>query len=314
MNDADAWRPAGNPAIWRERARLLDVVRGFFRSRDVLEVETPALARTTVTDPAIDSLEVSIDGQPWYLQTSPEYHMKRLLAAGAPSIYRLGPVFRAEESGARHNPEFTMLEWYRLGFSADELMREVAALVDLLIGGADYQRITYEKLLAGLGVTADAGDEALRAGLGAVMEIGANVDRCGLLDLAFAAALDALAPGRYFVVDYPADQAALAATRTGGDGREVAERFELVIDGLEIANGYLELTEAAVLAGRMAADRRIREGDGRINPAADDRLLAAMDSGLPDCAGVAVGFDRLVMLATGASRIEEVMTFPFDRA
>jgi lysyl-tRNA synthetase class 2 len=311
--DAD-WRPSGNSATWKERARLLRLVREFFHARDVLEVETPVLARTTVTDPAIDSLEVAINGRSWFLQTSPEYHMKRLVAAGSPSIYRLGPVFRAEESGQQHNPEFTMIEWYRLGFSAEELMAEVAELVDLLVGADEYQRVAYDALLVDrLGVTADAGAGALRAALARFMEVSAQVDRRDLLDLAFATALESQ-PGRCFISDYPADQAALAKTRIDEDGRTVAERFELVIDGLEIANGYEELTDAEVLAQRMDADRRLREAEDRAAPAPDDRLLAAMRAGLPQCAGVAVGFDRLVMLATGAARIDQVLTFPFDRA
>ena len=140
------------------------------------------------------------------------------------------------------------------------------------------------------------------------------VDRRDLLDLVFAGALNSLGAGRYFVVDYPADQAALARTRVDDEGREVAERFELVVDGVEIANGYQELTDASVMATRMASDQLVREADGRPSPAPDQRLLAAMTDGLPDCAGVAVGFDRLVMRAIGAGRIDEVMTFPFDRA
>jgi lysyl-tRNA synthetase class 2 len=314
VKKSDTWHPSGNLATWKERARLLRQVREFFHARGVLEVETPVLARTTVTDPAIDSLEVAIDGHRRYLQTSPEYHMKRLLAAGAPSIYRLGPVFRADESGRQHNPEFTMIEWYRLGFSAEELMAEVADLVDLLIGADEYRRVAYDGLLVDrLGVSADAGVGALRAAVAAFMELPGEVERRDLLDLAFATALSNQ-PGRCFINDYPADQAALAATRIDEVGREVAERFELVIDGLEIANGYHELTDAEIMAQRMDADRRHRKADGRGAPAPDDRLLAAMRAGLPHCAGVAVGFDRLVMLATGATRIDQVLTFPFDRA
>ena len=200
----------------RLRAQALEAIRGFFAARDVVEVQTPVLAPATVTDPDVESIAVPGYG---FLQTSPEYQMKRLLSAGAPSIYQLGPVFRHEERGRLHNPEFTMLEWYRLGFDDQQLMQEVAELVAQVLGPDAVQTVTYQQLV---------GDVSGRG----------DVQR-GELDLRFAEACEKLQPGRFFVVDYPADQAALARLRP--DNPSVAARFELVIDGIEIANGYWEL-------------------------------------------------------------------------
>jgi elongation factor P--(R)-beta-lysine ligase len=275
---------------------LLREVRQFFHERGVLEVQTGVLGAATVTEPAVESIEVPGAG---YLQTSPEYQMKRLLAAGAPSIYQLGPVFRAGESGRRHNPEFVMLEWYRLGFSDSDLMAEVAALVDLALGPAPFQTLTYSQ------VVARAPENTLQQAVGALSPREA-------LDLQFSEGLDALGNGRFFICDYPADQAALARLRPGNAA--VAARFELVIDGLEVANGYWELGDAALLEQRFHADLASRRARGQHEPPLDRRFLAAMAAGLPACSGVALGFDRLLMLRLGASNIAEVIAFPIDRA
>jgi elongation factor P--(R)-beta-lysine ligase len=268
-------------------------VREFFRERGVLEVQTGVLGACTVTEPAVESIPVPGVG---YLQTSPEYQMKRLLAAGAPSIFQLGPVFRAGESGRRHNPEFIMLEWYRLGFDDADLMREVADLVDLVLGTAPWRTVPYGDVVA------------LAAGEPAV---GALSPR-EALDLRFSQGLDALGRGRYFITDYPADQAALARLRPGNPA--VAARFELVVDGLEIANGYWELGDATALERRFEEDLVVRRTRGQVEPPVDGRLLAAMEAGLPACSGVALGFDRLLMLRLGAASLREVMAFPLDRA
>ncbi len=267
---------------------MLAQIRAFFAEREVIEVQTPTLGRTSVTEPQIESLRTR-DGA--FLQTSPEHYMKRLLAAGAPSIYQLGPVYRAGESGRLHQEEFTMLEWYRIGFDDQALMTEVAALIDGLLGPAPYERMTYESL------------------------VGTVHGEPAELDLAYAEAVEALGPVRCFVTDYPASQAALARVR--GDGADSrgdnadsrAARFELIIDRVEIANGYHELTDAAELGARMAKDNQRRREAGREVMAPDERLLAAMRAGLPDCAGVAIGIDRLVMLAVGASSLAEVVPF-----
>lgn len=269
----------------RLRAQALEAIRGFFAARDVVEVQTPVLAPATVTDPDVESIAVPGYG---FLQTSPEYQMKRLLSAGAPSIYQLGPVFRHEERGRLHNPEFTMLEWYRLGYDDQQLMQEVAELVALVLGPDAVQTVTYQQLV---------GDISGRG----------DVQRSEL-DLRFAEACEKLQPGRFFVVDYPADQAALARLRP--DNPSVAARFELVIDGIEIANGYWELLDPTEHERRFAADRARRKALGRTDVEPDQPFLTALRRGLPNCAGVALGVDRLLMLAQNADRLDEVLQRP----
>jgi lysyl-tRNA synthetase class 2 len=315
----DDWRPTCSIETLVERARTLAAIREFFARRGVLEVDTPVLSRTTVTDPAIESLSLQGGADRHYLQTSPEYQMKRLLAAGAPSIVRIGPVFRAEESGRLHNPEFTMIEWYRLGFDLARLMDEVEALVDLVLGTANYRRISYRQLLReGAGVDSpDDSDSDLMDALirrGVELSPNADVDRRDVLDLLVTHAIDAIGRGRVFITNYPPDQAALARVVPDADGHATAARFELIVDGIEIANGYDELADAAVLERRMADDRAIRKRAGRDQPEPDRRLLAAMRHGLPTCSGVALGFDRLMMLRLGVDRLDAAMPFSFARA
>jgi lysyl-tRNA synthetase class 2 len=315
---AEDWRPTASIDVLIARADTLKSIRAYFERQGVLEVDTPVLSRTTVTDPAIESLR--LDGtEGRYLQTSPEYQMKRLLAAGAPSIVRIGPVFRGEESGRVHSPEFTMIEWYRRGFDLDALMADVERVVDLVLGRATYRRISYGQLLReGVGVDpfrADEGD--LRRALvrhGIELSAAADVDARGLLDLLVTHAIESAGPGRQFVIDYPADQAALARISTDAAGNAVAARFELMIDGVEIANGYDELVDAHALRQRMNEDRAIRARDGRHAPDVDERLLEAMHHGLPACAGVALGFDRLLMLKLGVDSIDAVLPFSHARA
>ena len=274
------WRPLASIEHLKQRAELLAQARAFLAARDVIEVQIPALAKDSITEPDVQSIEVPGYG---YLQTSPEYQMKRLLAAGMPSCYQLGPAFRHGEQGMLHNPEFTMLEWYRLGFDHNQLMYEVADLVDVLLGPKPYQRLTYEDVVGkSKGRRRDA------------------------LDLAFAKACERLTPGRFFITDYPADQAALA--RINPDG-QTAARFELVIDGIEIANGYWELLNADEHRQRFKTDSEIRQQRGLPAMALDEAFLAALEHGLPECAGVALGFDRLVMLGVGAKALSHVTAF-----
>ena len=271
------WRLSARIEHLKQRAELLAQARAFFAERNVIEVQTPVLAKHTVTEPDVQSIEVPGYG---YLQTSPEYQMKRLLAAGMPSCYQLGPAFRHGEQGRLHNPEFSMLEWYRLGFDHNQLMYEVADMVDALLGPKPYQRLTYEDVVGkSEGRTRDA------------------------LDLAFADACERLTPGRFFITDYPADQAALA--RINPDG-QTAARFELVIDGVEIANGYWELLDVEEHRQRFKTDGEIRQQRGLPAMAVDEAFIAALQHGLPACAGVAMGFDRLVMLGIGAKALSDV--------
>ncbi len=315
----DDWRPSCSIEVLTERSRALSAIRAFFADAGVLEIDTPVLSHTTVTEPAIESLSLRDGPQRYYLQTSPEYQMKRLMAAGAPSIVRIGPVFRAEESGRLHNPEFTMIEWYRIGFELTQLIAEVEALVNRVLGVADYDYLTYGQLLhKGARVDASSASDAELADaltrIGVELSPGIQLQRRAMLDLLVSNAIDAIGAGRVFITDYPADQAALARIETDIEGRRVAKRFELIIDGIEIANGYDELLDADALATRMDLDRTARARAGRDQPAADVRLLAAMRQGLPACAGVALGFDRLMMLKLGIDTIDAVMPFGITRA
>ena len=279
-----------------------------------MEVETPALGASTVTDPSIDSLDArSRTGRAWYLQTSPEFAMKRLLAAGIGSIFQITRAFRDGECGRHHNPEFSILEWYRVGFDHHRLMDDVDALLDRILGPRPSARMTFRKAfllhlaldpftatLAELHDACESGGFASRA---------AAATREDCLDYLLASAVQpALGPGRVYLVDFPTSQAALARIRTGSP--DVAERFELYIDGIEVANGYHELRDATELIRRMRRDIEIRRKTGRPAPAVDERLLAAHEAGLPACAGVAAGFDRLVMLAGRYRTLGEVLAFP----
>ena len=274
------WRPSASIEHLQQRAKLLAQTRDFFAQRHVIEVQTPVLAKHSVTEPDVQSIHVPGYG---YLQTSPEYQIKRLLAADMPSCYQLGPAFRHGEQGRLHNPEFTMLEWYRLGFDHRQLMYEVADLVDALLGPKPYQRLTYTDLVGNI-------DARPREAL----------------DLAFAEACERLSPGRFFITDYPADQAALA--RINPDGKTAA-RFELVIDGVEVANGYWELLDPGEHRQRFTAENETRQQRELPAMAIDEAFLGALTHGMPECAGVAMGFDRLVMLAVGARDLSAVLAF-----
>ena len=273
------WQPTATISTLKARATILTQIREFFSARDVLEVQTPLLGTHTVTDPDVEGIVVPGYG---FLQTSPGYFMKRLLAAGVPSCYQLASAFRHEEQGRLHNAEFTMLEWYRLDFDADQLMREVADLCNLVIGRGDYETVTYASLVGDLTAPRDQ------------------------LDLRFSERCADLT-GRVFIIDYPADQAALA--RLHPDRPDYSARFELVIDGVEVANGYWELVDPAEHRQRFTSDLEVRQLRGKMIHELDEPFLSALEHGLPDCAGVALGVDRLVMRALGLERIEEVLTF-----
>ncbi len=312
-----SWKPAAGLAALRRRAEVLARIRAFFAARDVLEVETPVLAAAGGTDVHLAPLHTHLaDGCRLYLQTSPEFAMKRLLAAGSGPIYQLGRAFRDGEAGRRHNPEFTMLEWYRPGWDHHALMGEVDALLAEVLDTPPGERLTYREAFrrhAGLDpfTVTDAELRTRAAGLGLEAE---DVDRDGCLSLLLGAVVEPrLGRGRpTFVHDFPASQAALARIRAGDP--PLAERFEAYVEGVELANGYHELTDPAEQRRRFEADLAERRRRGLPALPVDERLLAALEHGLPDCAGVALGVDRLVMLACGASCLAEVMAFPVDRA
>ena len=312
------WRPTAPIAALRRRAEILSSIRAFFAARGVLEVETPLLSAATVTDVHLHSLAATTaDGGRRYLQTSPEFHMKRLLAAGSGPIFQLGRAVRDGESGRRHNLEFTMLEWYRPGFDHHRLMNEVDELLGAILGTPHAERLTYRgAFLRHAGVDPFAAPiEELRSAVlrSGVADPGLD-DRDGLLSLLVGAVVEPrLGRGRpSFLYDYPASQAALARIRPGDP--PVAERFEVYVDGVELANGFHELADAAEQRARFEADLADRRRSGLEEPPVDERLLAALAAGLPDCAGVALGVDRLVMIALGAADIAEVIAFPADRA
>lgn len=326
MTAGGDWRPTASLDTLVTRARLLATTRAFFAKRGVLEVETPGIVSVPVSDPQLRNVEVRLDGgaRTAWLHTSPEYHMKRLLAAGAPDIYQLGKVWRDGETGRWHQPEFTLLEWYRHGFDLDGLAAETTALLTELAvaGGAPRpatSRIPYRDLLHNT-----LGADPLRADVGTLREramavLGARLapglatalgdDRQGWLDLLVSHVVAPALAGRGLVVvtGYPADQALMAKLDPADPA--LAQRFEVYWDGLELANGYVELTDAAEQARRFAADAARRAALDLPAAATDRRLLAALASGLPDCAGVAVGFDRAVLAVTGAGSLLDVVGF-----
>jgi len=322
MSEAADWRPTATLAVLRRRAECLALTREFFRARGVLEVETPALVNAPVSDVNLGSVRVDVPGhdRPLWLHTSPEYAMKRLLAAGTGDIYQVCHVYRGAERGRQHNPEFTMLEWYRLGFSLEDLMNEVAALVRGLMGDAQLpvEFVSYVDALRRHADLDPFGELApLRAAardLGLGERHAASAGRDELLDLIVGARVGPAlgATALTFLHRYPASQAALA--RLDPVDARVALRFELYHRGVELANGYHELASGAEQRQRFAGDLRQRSMRGLPAAALDGHLLAALDAGLPDCAGVALGFDRVLMLATGATNIDEVLAFPVERA
>jgi lysyl-tRNA synthetase class 2 len=316
------WAPTASLETLRLRARLLAGVRAHFAATGALEIETPVMVRAGVTDVHLESLEVRrADGaQAGFLHTSPEYSMKRLLAAGAPDIYQIARVFREGERGRRHNPEFTMIEWYRLGIDHHALMDEVEQLLRSLIGPrrpvGTTRRITYaDAFLESLDL--DPLTAPTSRLLAQIRSRGADVpesvvgEHDALLDLAMATLVAPAFPADRitFVHDFPASQAALARVRG-----PVASRFEAFWGELELANGFHELGCADEQARRFESDRAERARRGQPDRAPDQRFLAALGAGLPSSAGVALGFDRVVMVASRASAIDDVIAFPVERA
>jgi len=318
------WRPSAALATLQLRAQLLAAARDFFTQRRVLEVDTPALVRHAVTDLHIHCAQVQLPGHraPLYLHTSPEYAMKRLLAAGSGDIYQIAHVFRGDERGRQHNAEFTLIEWYRCGYSMHELMQEVARLAARLLGlppDAPFEAQSYQQAFQ-LQLDCDpltASDAALRTlAIDAHLEqrLAEDCSRDELLDWLMGSVVGPrLGADRLcFVHSYPASQAALA--RLDADDARVARRFELYYHGLELANGFEELADAAEQRARFEADRELRRRRGLPVPDIDLALLAALAAGLPPVSGVALGFDRLLMLRSGASDIGEVLAFALERA
>jgi len=311
------WRPTASTARLKARARLLQDIRGFFVERDVLEVETPLISKAGNTDPEIQSIRTDTGD---YLRTSPEFPLKRLLAAGSGDIFELGRVFRAGESGRYHNPEFTMLEWYRTGFGYHQLMDEVAELVRSC-GHGEFdqwpeQRLSYRQLFLDYldldPFTAASQELSAVAKKHNITDI--ELERKQWLDLLISLVIQPALPEESltFIYDFPADQAALARIRPGSPPK--AERFELYLGRTELANGYQELTDSDEQRLRFDTENAQREKRGEAKCETDHHLIAALEHGLPECAGVALGVDRLLMSLCDAETISDVTAFPFSRA
>lgn len=323
-----SWQPTCSPENWKKRQQLMQKVRAFFMARAVLEVETPVLSGACGTDPHLDYFETSLfvdvpgcreNALPRYLMTSPEFHMKRLLAAGFGDCFQIARAFRNGENGSRHNCEFSMVEWYRVGWTLPQLLEEVEALVFAILGRpVRAQRTPWReafRIYAGVdAMRAERSDwEAccVRHGL-ALPAHAASWNRSDWWDYVMVGVIEP-ALGRHgaeFLTDYPASQAALAELWTDEQGNRWAHRFELYVEGVELCNGYQELTAGHEQAQRFADDLQLRERMEKRQPKIDQNFLAALDAGLPSCSGVALGLDRLFMLALGKTEIAEVILFP----
>lgn len=310
-----SWRPSASIPDLKKRAALTAQARAFFAARDVYEVQTPLLATAGNPDPHIDSVPVDLSAGGYaetdgYLNTSPEFCMKRLLAAGSGDIYQLCPAFRAGEAGRWHNPEFTILEWYRLGFSMRQLMDEVAELVHALAAeNLPLRAITWDEAWSSAGLD-DTSIAALNGALAAAqIDVPNNLSLAELQDLAFSLLIQPTLGegGLCFVYHYPAEQASLA--RLDADNPKVAERFELFWQGVELANGFVELVNAGEQRQRFEQNNVDRTQSGKAPVVIDEAFLTALENGLPNCAGVAVGFDRLLALLLKQDRLSGALSF-----
>ena len=322
--DADSgdWRPTAGPDIARLRAAMLDRARQFFKAQSVLEVDTPALSGAAVSDPHIESVSVSLaldQTRPFYLHTSPEFCMKRLLCAAFPDIYQVCKVFRDGEAGRTHQPEFTMVEWYRLGFNLEQIIRDTidfiaAVLHDETLSDSAISLSYQEAFLEFAGcepLTADVATLSGLAGADADLRLSVGDDRDAWLDLLLdLEVVPRFAPDRLTVLrHYPISQAALA--RPCPMNNKLADRFEIFLGPCELANGYVELTDPAEQLRRFASDQLARKSNGQEQRPVDNAFVAAMQTGLPACAGVAAGFDRMLMIHAGTDDIRKVQTFAF---
>ena len=311
------WTPSASLDTLRQRAEILARIRAWFNAQGYLEVETPIMARFGVSDVYLSNMSAEFRGESYYLQTSPEYHMKRLLAAGSGAIFQLARVFRDDELGRWHNPEFTLLEWYRLGVSHHELMDEMDALLQLIMKSPPMIRKTYQQAFL---ETCDI--DPFNTSIMALKACVANWDLANVLPD------DEVDPDQYLfllmshvvepalgkftapvaVYDFPISQASLAQTHNG-----FAERFEVYFRGVELANGFHELTDAAVQRERFNQDNHLRHAKGIPTSLPDEYLLSALEHGLPACSGVALGIDRLIALALDKPSISNALAFDFSR-
>lgn len=313
------FKPTCTRENWIKRQTLMNKVRQFFVSRDALEVETPTLSNAGGTDPQLDYFQVGVEGEPpRFMMTSPEFHMKRLLAAGFGDIFQITKSFRKDEFGSHHNNEFSMVEWYRVGWPQEKLMDEVEGLVSEILGKPIHARRTrwVDAFRNYAGVDPFCEDLNCFADACAKRNIPtpdvSSMSREDWWDYLMVFIIEpALASnGPEFILDYPPSQAALAQTYKDNDGFIWAKRFELFVDQVELCNGYTELTDAAEQRRRFAADLEIRKTMGKPLPPIDEHFLAGLESGMPACSGVALGLDRLFMLAMNQPEIGDVILFP----
>lgn len=317
-----AWQPTATIEAIARRAELYADIRAYFSAQNVLEVEVPVLGDYGVTDVHIDNPEGTVGGRKVYLQSSPEYFLKRLLAAYGRAVYSLGKAFREGESGARHHREFTMLEWYRPAWDEHQLMDDVAGLMSAigfetdtpgtLISATEPQRLSYrDAFFTATGLDPHRAADAELRELAAQLGLSSGSDfRSTCLDFIFSFKVEPNLPmGLVFIYDYPAAQAALAKLSEDRHGNPVARRFEAFLNRMEVANGYWELCDADEQRQRFEADNQARIALGKKPMAIDEAILAALSHGLPECAGVALGLDRVLMQLLGVSSISEVLSF-----
>jgi len=315
--------PASTIDIIRQRAELYRIIRDYFHHQDVLEVEVPLLGRSSALDPHLESMSLESRGDTYYLQTSPELFMKRLLSQDSGSIFSICKSFRAGEASTRHNPEFTMLEWYRLEFSLESLIEDVAGLIKKAIPTAFFETITYADLFQDcLGINPhQCSDDELHDLVVSHTSYQDKLDRPSSLDLIMSQVIEPAISKRtegLFVVDYPACQAAMSQIDFDHQGNRVARRFELYMLGVELANGYLELTDADEQCQRFARDAHYRIEQGLPQIPEDKEFLKALDNGVPACSGVALGLDRLMWVrhsinhgAKGDINLSDYILFPW---
>ncbi len=326
MYDKD-WQPSASLDHLKRRAQFLTEIRRFFYQRDVLEVDTPILSHAAPTAPYLDSFTteyIAAGGQKTscYLHTSPEFAMKRLLAAGLGDIYQIAKVFRNGEQGRHHSPEFTMLEWYRPSLSYHQLMTEVDDLLQIVVGLSPAVKMSYQTLFSqylSIDVTDVEQDELKQYALSRIKSLPQDwqADKDGWLELLMSELIEpqlALSAQPYIIYDFPASQAQLAKLHRSDDGAVVAARFEVYAQGLELANGYDECLNAEELSQRFNKDNLLRQQQGKVTMPIDQHLIAAINAGLPACTGVAIGVDRLLMLKLNVNDINAVTSFRFEQS
>ncbi|MCF6765065.1 EF-P lysine aminoacylase GenX [Thiotrichales bacterium 19S3-7] len=312
---SDSWKPSTTVEMLHFRAHVIKKIRIFFEHLGVLEVETPLLMPNPVTDPYIETFKVDTLYGQGYLQSSPEYAMKRLLAAGSGSIYQLSKAFRNEEKSSKHNFEFSMLEWYRVGIDHHQLMDEIKSLMQMLLPSIQFEMVTYGEIFEKfLGLNPhveklEALQNLVKEKVGEIQGLDL-VTRYHALELLFSYCIEPYLEKDlfYFIYHYTKEQSALARVIETDEGK-VAARFECFYQGLELANGYYELTDEIEQKKRFDSDLEIRENEAKVLVPIDHNLLAALKSGLPRCAGVALGLDRLIMGLSDAESISHVVSF-----